>query len=94
MIVSDGNPGVIKACREVFPHSLKQTCQVHKMRNILARLPKAAIREMKPMIQKIYLAENYQAARAAGLRLFVRFKDKFSAAMECFEKTSREQFNV
>ncbi|MCI0446136.1 IS256 family transposase [bacterium] len=86
MIVSDGNPGVIKACREVFPNSLKQRCQVHKMRNILARLPKTAVREMKPMIQKIFTADNYQAARAAGLRLIARFKDKFSAAMECFEK--------
>ncbi|MCI0613516.1 IS256 family transposase [bacterium] len=86
MIVSDGNPGVIKACREVFPDSLKQRCQVHKMRNILARLPKAAMSEMKPMIQKIFTAESYQAAMAAGARLIRRFKDKFPAAMESFEK--------
>jgi transposase-like protein len=86
MIVSDGNPGVLKACREVFPFSLKQRCQVHKMRNILARLPKTAIHEMNPMIQKIFTTETYQAAIAAGQRLVRRFKDKFPAAMESFEK--------
>jgi transposase-like protein len=31
LIVTDGNPGVMKASQEVFPRSLKQRCQKHRV---------------------------------------------------------------
>lgn len=86
MVVNDGCPGAIKACKEIFPHALKQRCQVHKMRNILARLPKAVMGEIKPLIQQVFTAESYEKGLAAGYRLIKRFKVRFPAAMECFEK--------
>jgi putative transposase len=63
MTVSDGNAGAIKACREVFPNALRQRCQVHKMRNILARLPKVAMREIKPLLQQVFIAETARCMR-------------------------------
>lgn len=86
MVISDGSPGAIKACKEIFSHALKQRCQVHKMRNILARLPKAVIAELKPLIQQVFTAESYEKGLAAGHRLIKRFKTRFPAAMESFEK--------
>ena len=35
LIVTDGNPGVLKAIAEVFPRSLKQHCQKHRLENII-----------------------------------------------------------
>lgn len=91
MIVYDGNPGVRKACKEVFPHSLKQRCQVHKMRNILSKLPKAMHAEMKALIQRsIFEADSHEKALAAGKRLIARFKSRYAAAMECLEKDLEE----
>lgn len=86
MVVTDGSPGAIKACKEIFPHALKQRCQVHRMRNILARLPKAVQSEMKSLIQQVFTADSYEKGLAAGHRLIKRFKTRFAAAMECFEK--------
>jgi len=86
MVICDGNPGAIKACKEIFPHALKQRCQVHKMRNILSRLPRTVIAEIKPLIQQVFIAESYEKGLAAGHRLINRFKARFPAAMECFEK--------
>ena len=40
LIVTDGNPGVLKAIEEVFPQSLKQRCQKHRLENILGKAPK------------------------------------------------------
>ena len=40
LIVTDGNPGVLKAIAEVFPRSLKQRCQKHRLENILGKAPK------------------------------------------------------
>ena len=37
LIVTDGNPGVLKAIAEVFPRSLKQRCQKHRLENILGQ---------------------------------------------------------
>ena len=40
LIVTDGNPGVLKANEEVFPRSMKQRCQKHRLENILGKAPK------------------------------------------------------
>lgn len=90
MVVYDGNPGVKKACRQVFPRSLKQRCQVHKMRNILAKLPRAVQAEMKKLIQKVFQAETYHKGLQAGKQLVSRFADRYPAAMECLEKDLEE----
>lgn len=42
LVLFDGNPGLRKAVREVFPNARRQRCQVHKMRNLLAKLPRLA----------------------------------------------------
>ena len=34
MDTTDGAPGLIRAVTEVFPHSLRQRCLAHKMRNV------------------------------------------------------------
>ena len=50
LIVTDGNPGVLKAIAEVFPRSLKQRCQKHRLENILGKAPKEVRDELKAAI--------------------------------------------
>ena len=40
LIVADGAPGLIKAVEQCWPHSDRQHCSVHRLRNLLAKLPK------------------------------------------------------
>jgi putative transposase len=40
LIVADGAPGLIKAIEQCWPHSDRQHCSVHRLRNLLAKLPK------------------------------------------------------
>src|SRR6266568_4311888 len=40
MIVTDGAPGLIKAVEELWPEADRGRCVVHRLRNILAKLPK------------------------------------------------------
>jgi putative transposase len=40
LIVADGAPGLIKAIEQLWPHSDRQHCSVHRLRNLLAKLPK------------------------------------------------------
>lgn len=85
LVISDGNPGLIKAIRHVFPRALRQRCQVHRMRNILAKLPKAVIAQMKRLIQQVFLAPTYESGLARGRALIARFRGRYPAAMEALE---------
>ena len=40
LVVSDGAPGLIKAITELWPDADRQRCTVHRLRNIIAKLPK------------------------------------------------------
>jgi len=90
LVTHDGNPGLKRAIREVFPKSLRQRCQVHKMRNILSKLPKNAIDEIKPLIQKVFTAKNYGEGIKKGRQLIERFKSLYPSAMKCLEKDIEE----
>jgi putative transposase len=39
LVVTDGAPGLIKAINELWPESDRQRCTVHRLRNIVAKLP-------------------------------------------------------
>ena len=40
LVVSDGAPGLIKAIEEVWPEADRGRCTVHKLRNVVAKLPR------------------------------------------------------
>ena len=40
LVVSDGAPGLIEAIGQLWPDADRQRCSVHRLRNILAKLPK------------------------------------------------------
>ena len=86
LAVSDGNPGLKRAIRECFPNSLRQHCQVHKMRNILAKLPEQIRVQMKSLIHRAFRAKNYEEGLKIGRNLIGEFKDRYPSAMTCLEK--------
>ncbi len=42
VVVVDGEPGLNRAVEEIWSSALRQRCAVHKLRNLLAKLPKDA----------------------------------------------------
>jgi len=46
LIISDDAPGLRKAIKECFPDSFYQICQVHKMHNILCKIPRDMQKEL------------------------------------------------
>lgn len=90
LVVLDGNPGLRRAVRQVFPGARVQRCQVHKLRNILAKLPRLAAQQLKPLVQQVFLAPDYATALRRGRALIARFRDRYASAMECLEKDLEE----
>lgn len=90
LVISDDSPGLRKAIKECFPDSLYQICQVHKIRNILAKLPRYIQKEMKKLIDRVFNAKDYDEGIKLGRELVAKFKDRFPSAMECLEKALPE----
>jgi transposase-like protein len=90
LVVMDGAAGLVKAVRRVWPHAYRQRCQVHKMRNILCKLPRLMQGKIKGLVQQVFLAPSYAVAIKRGRDLIAKFKDRYPAAMECLEKDLEE----
>ena len=90
LVIFDGAPGLHKAVRRMWPRAFRQRCQVHKMRNILAKLPRPMQRQIKPLVQQVFLAPSYALALKRGRALIARFRDRYTAAMECLERDLEE----
>ena len=64
LCVIDGNPGLRKAVRRKFADALVQRCQVHKMRNIINKLPHLARATLQKLIYKAFTARSYKDGMA------------------------------
>lgn len=73
LVVSDGAPGLIRAIAELWPDADRQRCAVHRLRNVLAKLPKRP--GLHARIRAAYWAALDGASTAAeaehGLRVLV-----------------------
>jgi transposase-like protein len=87
LIVTDGNPGVLKALEEVFPQSLKQRCQKHRLENILGKAPKEVRTELKTAILESFHAPSYKQGLKKGREVIARYRQRFPSAMKCMDET-------
>jgi len=73
LVVTDGAPGLVRAVEELWPECDRQRCSVHRLRNILAKLPKRE--DVRRRVQAAYWAALDNAASPqeaeAGLRTLV-----------------------
>mgnify|MGYP001586961678 FL=1 len=87
---SDDCPGLRKALKAVWPRSLPQKCQVHKLRNILSKLPRGVQAEIKKQIHAVFYAKDYEAGLKRGRALIEAYEDRYPQAMECLAKSLDE----
>ncbi len=84
---SDDCPGLRKALKAVWPKSLPQKCQAHKMRNIPGKLPRGVQGELKKQIHRVFRAETYEQGLARGRKLVADYRDRYPNAMACLAKS-------
>ena len=83
VISVDGGQGLISAVRSVYPLIPMQRCWAHKMRNILNKVRKADIKEVKKGLVKVYGAKNFREARSAAKRWSGTWENIYPAAVKC-----------
>jgi putative transposase len=86
LAIGDGALGFWKAMRQVWDTTKEQRCWVHKMANVLDKLPKGSQPKAKRMLHDIYQAEGKADAEKA-FDLFVEtYRAKYPQATECLVK--------
>jgi len=86
LVVSDGAPGLIRAIDELWPDADRQRCAVHRLRNVLAKLPKRP--GLHDRVRAAYWAALHGAATRAqaeaGLRVLVgELGREYASAAAC-----------
>jgi putative transposase len=85
LITSDGAPAIIAVIEELYPHSLRQRCLMHKTTNILDKTPKAHEQAVKRALQAIWNTANRETADLLVQDFIERFGRDLPAATACLQ---------
>lgn len=86
LAVGDGALGFWKALREVYPRTQEQRCWVHKIANVLDKLPKRLQPRAKMMLHEIMRAPDRQSAEQEIDRFVEDFETRYPKATDCLVK--------
>jgi len=91
---SDGASGMIKAINEVFPHSLRLRCWVHKMRNLSNKLPPEIWNEIKPEVTAIRDSLSYDEGEQKLIDMVRRYESQYPSFTKCLASDYQALLNV
>jgi transposase-like protein len=83
LAIGDGALGFWAAASELWRWTKQQRCWLHKMRNILDKLPKRERDEAAQRVRAIYLAQNRAEARRLAETLAKEWRGLYDKAAEC-----------
>jgi len=92
LVIGDGMAGLWKAVRSVFPMTRYQRCWVHKMRNVLDKVPKKAHDEVLEHLRRIYRAESHKNAQVLRREFIHRYRSLYPKAIQSFEEPGEALF--
>jgi transposase-like protein len=86
LAVADGALGFWAALRQVYPEAEEQRCWVHKIANVLDKLPNRLQPRVKSHLHEIMRAEDRQTAMAELVRFQEEYQAKYPKAVDCLTK--------
>jgi transposase-like protein len=90
LVIIDGNPGLRRAIEECWPGAAIQRCTVHKLRNLIAILPKHAHNELKTDYRRIVNAFGLAEARVAYKRFVTKWRTLSEGVVKSLEEAGAE----
>jgi len=86
LATGDGALGFWQALHEVWPKTRHQRCWVHKIANVLNKLPPSLQGKAKQDLRAIHEAEGRKEAEAAFDRFLAKYGAKYDKAVACLSK--------
>ena len=94
LAIADGALGFWKALATVYPTTERQRCWVHKIANVLDKLPKRLHERAKSHLHDIMRAETRQAALNEIQRFEREYVDKYPKACACLVKDQADMLTL
>jgi transposase-like protein len=85
-VTTDGAPGLIKAACAIWPEAQRIRCWVHKMRNVLDKVPEEVRPLLKPYLEAVRDAPDIETGRRLAEEVVARFGDAYPSAMRSFQE--------
>ncbi len=76
-VTTDGAPGLTKAVDEIWPKSLRIRCWVHKMGNVLDKIPESHKADVKAFLNAVRDAPDYDSGCQRAKELVNKYKRDF-----------------
>ncbi len=92
LVISDAHVGLKQAIAEVFVGAAWQRCRVHFMRNLLARVPKAAQAMVAATVRTIFQQASRGAAQRQLREVCQTLQPRFPHAVALLETAEEEIF--
>jgi transposase-like protein len=92
-VTSDGAPGLIKAIEAMWPEAERIRCWVHKMRNVLDKVPDDQRETVKRLLFDIRDAPDHPTGQARARAFIEQYKSKLPSAVACFEDDLEASLN-
>jgi putative transposase len=92
LAVADGALGFWKAMRQVYPKTEEQRCWVHKIANVLDKLPKRLQPRAKAQLHEIMRAPDLQTALEEIGRFVAEFEERYEKAVHTLVKDQERLF--
>jgi putative transposase len=86
LIITDGNPGLLKALKGIYPFIKGQRCIAHKMRNVAVKIRKANQAHCLKEAKFIFAAENRKEALKRFKTWEARWLVEEERAVQCMKK--------
>lgn len=93
LAVGDGALGFWAALEEIFPTTRQQRCWVHKIANILDKMPKKVQANAKKSLHEIYMAPTKKDGLEAFESFIRTYHEKYPKACECLRKDKDQLFS-
>jgi putative transposase len=87
MMIADGVAGLWKALRDAFPTARRQRCWVHKMRNVLDKVPLTIYDEVLQALREIYHATSKDQALALVKTFVAHYGHRYPKAVACLQES-------
>ncbi|MDQ3255185.1 MAG: IS256 family transposase [Acidobacteriota bacterium] len=83
LAIGDGALGFWAAAAEVWSLTKQQRCWLHKMRNVLDKLPKRERSEAAKSLRAVYLSKTREEAKSKVMTLAKSWRGLYDRAAEC-----------
>jgi transposase-like protein len=93
LVATDGNRGLENAVDTVYPHTKKQRCWAHKLRNVCDKLRKRDQEQCIKEARAIYCAENKSEAVRECRSWAKKWRPISPDAVKCLERDLEELLN-